>query len=173
MMDSCARAQAPQERVPTRIGLAKLIKMSFDGVDLVPLWNELLQSVAQDGSNTAAVMDMSVIAQLLGDQSSGLALQAGVLDIQRLYRSPCSTSSPRLRVLALAAPTDIGGNTPIEFLIEGAEIELHTLYVVPGKPLPQPLPRHDIAIVVAPDSECVSDTLSEIDQLIRTWPKPV
>jgi glutathione synthase/RimK-type ligase-like ATP-grasp enzyme len=173
MMDSCNRAQASYEVAPTRIGLAKLIKMSFDGIDLVPLWNDLLQRVVQDGSNTAAVMDMSVIAQLLGDQVSGLALQAGALDIQRLYRSPCSTSSPRLRVLALAAPTDIGGNTPLEFLIEGAEMELHTLYVVPGMALPQQLPRHDIAIVVAPDSQCVSDSLSEIDRLIRTLTKPV
>lgn len=173
MLDSCARTQAPQGRVATRIGLAKLIKMSFDGVDLAPLWNELLQSVAQDGLNTAAVMDMSVIAQLLGDQISGLALQEGALNIQRLYRSPCSTSSPRLRVLALAAATELGGNTPIEFLLEDAEIELFTLYVVPGMPLPQPLPPHDIAIVVAPDSECVRDTLSEIEQLVRTWPKPV
>jgi hypothetical protein len=173
MMDSCARAQALQERVPTRIGLAKLSKMSFDGTDLGPLWYDLLQRVAKDGLNTAAVMDMSVIAQLLGDQISGLALQAGALDIQRLYRSPCASPSPRLRVLALAAATDIGGNTPLEFLLEGSEIELITLYVVPGMPLPQPLPAHDIAMVIAPVSESVSDTLSEITQLVKTWPRPV
>jgi glutathione synthase/RimK-type ligase-like ATP-grasp enzyme len=147
--------------------------MSFDGTDLGPLWYDLLQRVAKDGLNTAAVMDMSVIAQLLGDQISGLALQAGALDIQRLYRSPCASPSPRLRVLALAAATDIGGNTPLEFLLEGSEIELITLYVVPGMPLPQPLPAHDIAMVIAPVSESVSDTLSEITQLVKTWPKPV
>src|SRR5258708_34317812 len=123
MMDSSACAQALQERVPTRIGLAKLSKMSFDGIDLGPLWYDLLQRVAKDGLNTAAIMDMSVIAQLLGDQTSGLALQAGALEFQRLYRSPCSTSSPRLRVLALAAPTDMGGNTPLEFLLAGAEMD--------------------------------------------------
>jgi len=173
MMDSCARAQALQEWVPTRIGLAKLIKMSFDGADLGPLWNELLQSVAEDGLNTAAVMDMSVVAQLLGDQISGLALQECALNIQRLYRSPCASPTPRLRVLALAAATDLGGNTPIEFLLEDSEIELYTLYVVPGMPLPQPLPPHDIAIVVAPDSESVGDTLNEIGGLVKTWPRPV
>ncbi|MEA2825149.1 MAG: hypothetical protein QOF03_1631 [Alphaproteobacteria bacterium] len=173
MMDSCARAQALQERVPTRIGLAKLSKMSFDGTDLGPLWYDLLQRVAKDGLDTAAIMDMSVIAQLLGDQISGLALQAGALDIQRLYRSPCASPLPRLRVLALAAATDMGGNTPLEFLLEDSEIELTTLYVVPGMPLPQPLPAHDIAMVAAPVSESVSDTLSEITQLVKTWPKPV
>ena len=35
---------------------------------------------------------------------------------------------------------DIGGNTPVEFLLEGSDIELITLYVVPGAPLPDPLP---------------------------------
>jgi glutathione synthase/RimK-type ligase-like ATP-grasp enzyme len=173
MMDSCARAQALQERVPTRIGLAKLSKMSFDGTDLGPLWYDLLQRVAKDGLNTAAIMDMSVIAQLLGDQVSGLALQAGALDVQRLYRSPCASPLPRLRVLALAAATDMGGNTPLEFLLEDSDIELNTLYVVPGMPLPQPLPAHDIAMVIAPVSESVSDTLSEITQLVKTWPRPV
>jgi len=172
-MDSCARAQALQERVPTRIGLAKLSKMSFDGTDLGPLWYDLLQRVAKDGLNTAAIMDMSVIAQLLGDQVSGLALQAGALDVQRLYRSPCASPLPRLRVLALAAATDMGGNTPLEFLLEDSDIELNTLYVVPGMPLPQPLPAHDIAMVIAPVSESVSDTLSEITQLVKTWPRPV
>ena len=40
----------------------------------------------------------------------------------------------KLRVLALAAQMDIGGNTPIEFLLEGSDVELITLYVVPGLP---------------------------------------
>ena len=38
---------------------------------------------------------------------------------------------PRLRVLALAAATDMGSNTPIEFLLEESGIELMTLYVMP------------------------------------------
>jgi glutathione synthase/RimK-type ligase-like ATP-grasp enzyme len=161
------------DNIPTRIGLAKLTKMSFDGIDLAPLWNDLLQRVSEDGSNTAAIMDMSVIAQLMGDQSSGLALQEGALNVQRLYRSPCLTSSPRLRVLALAAATDIGGNTPLECLLEETDLELCTLYIVPGMPLPVPLPAHDIAVVVAPDSQSTSATLSEIARLVENWPQPV
>jgi glutathione synthase/RimK-type ligase-like ATP-grasp enzyme len=35
------------------------------------------------------------------------------------------------------------------------------------------LPTHDIAIVVAPGSQSTSATLSEIDRLVRNWPKPV
>jgi hypothetical protein len=156
----------------TRIGIAKLTKMAFDGIDLGPLWQSLLAKIAQDPSDTSAVMDMSIIAQLLGDQPSGLALQAGALNINRLYRSPCAVSKPRLKVLALAAPTDIGGNTPIEFLLEESDVELCTLYVVPGARLDH-VPEHDIAIVVAPDSYSTRDSLSAIETLLQNWPRPV
>ena len=50
-----------------------------------------------------------------------------------------AAAQPRLRVLALAGEIDMGGNTPIEFLLEGSDIELKTLYIVPGCDLPVPL----------------------------------
>jgi glutathione synthase/RimK-type ligase-like ATP-grasp enzyme len=173
VINKSADFNADQSKSATRIGVANLTRMSFNGVDLVPLWNELLLSVVQGRCNTAAVMDMSAIAQLLGDRDSGLVLQAGALNIERVYRSPCVTSSPGLRVLALAADTDIGGNTPLEFLLEESEMELWTLFVVPGMPLPEPLPAHDIAIVVVPESDATRVTLCEVQRLVGNWPHPV
>ena len=70
-------------------------------------------------------------------------------------------TKPRLRVLALAAATDMGSNMPIEFLLEESEIELMTLYVIPEIELPAPLPDHDIAIVIASDSEECRDALAQ------------
>ena len=173
MSENVASSAADNRPPQTWIGLASLTKRAFDGEDLGPLWNSLLEEVTRNPSSTAAVMDMAFIAQLLGDQKSGLALQSGALNIDRLYRSRCGTDKPRLRVLALAAPTDIGGNTPIEFLLEGGDIELYTLYIVPGAPLPTPLPEHDIAIVVAPASESTLASLSAIIALAKNWPRPV
>jgi glutathione synthase/RimK-type ligase-like ATP-grasp enzyme len=167
------RPKADQNESATRIGVANLTRMSFNGADLIPLWNELLLSIVQRRSTTVAAMDMSVIAQLLGDRVNGLALQKGALNIERVYRSPCAASPPRLRVLALAADTDIGGNTPLEFLLEGSDIELCTLYIVPGMPLPEPLPAHDLAMVVVPDSESTRVTLCEVQRLAENWPRPV
>ena len=165
--------QEQHDTRPIRIGVAKLARMAFDGFDLGPLWNDLLKEVAEGDANAAAVMDMSVIAQLLGDKKNGLALQTAALDIERLYRLPCSVIRPRLRVLALVAPIDLGGNTPIEFLLEGSDIELYTLYIVPGKRLPAQLPAHDIAFVAVPDLDETQAVLAEIDQLIPSWPNPV
>jgi hypothetical protein len=77
-----------------------------------------------------------------------------------------------LRVLALAAATDMGSNTPIEFLLENSGIELTTLYVIPEAELPEPLPDHDIAIVVASDSEDCRDALAKISAM-PNWPRPL
>jgi hypothetical protein len=78
-----------------------------------------------------------------------------------------------LRVLALAAAIDMGGNTPIEFLLEHSAIELQTLYVVADVDLPEPLPEHDVAIVIASDSEECRDALRKIDQAAAHWPRPL
>ena len=157
-----------------RRGVAELTTLAFHGTDMEPLWDGLLQEIATDRSNTGAVMDMSIIAQLLGDKASGLALQAGALKVNRLYRVACSIARPRLRVLALAAATDLGGNTPIEFLLEEVlDIELATLYIVPGEALPDPLPEHDVAIVIAPESDETSGMLADIARLAPGWPMPL
>jgi hypothetical protein len=76
-------------------------------------------------------------------------------------------------VLAFAAVMDIGGNTPLEFLLQGSDIELATFYVVPGMPLPDPMPDHDAAIVVAPDGDAARPSMQAIEALASVWPRPV
>jgi glutathione synthase/RimK-type ligase-like ATP-grasp enzyme len=76
-------------------------------------------------------------------------------------------------VLALAAAIDMGGNTPIEFLLEDSDIELLTLYVMPDTDLSGALPEHDVAIVVASDSDDCADALRIIDSHAAVWPRPL
>jgi len=156
-----------------RIGFARLTTMAFNGTDLRPLRDELISKVAGGTADAGEGLDLSLIAQLLGDKPTGLAIQAEVLSFHQLFRSPCAAEKPKLRVLALAASIDMGGNTPIEFLLEDSAIELLTLYVVAGVPLPVPLPDHDIAIVIASDSEECRDALRVIDQAAAGWPRPM
>ncbi len=102
------------------------------------------------------------------DTLTGIARSA-----HQLFRSPYPVEHPRLRVLALAAATGIGSNTPIEFLLEESDIELMTLYVTPEAELSDPLPDHDIAIVIAPDSEECSEALRSIERMTSRWPRPL
>ncbi|MGO3926741.1 hypothetical protein NP284_00365 [Rhodopseudomonas pseudopalustris] len=166
-------SEAAATMAAERIGFAKITKLAFDGVNLAPLLQELTRKIDNGSASAGDGMDLSLITQLLGDKATGLAIQDEVLAQHRLFRSPCATATPRLRVLALAAAIDMGGNTPIEFLLQDTDIELTTLYVVPGTELPSPLPEHDIAIVIASDSEECRPALAEIDRLAANWPRPL
>jgi hypothetical protein len=156
-----------------RIGFARLTTMAFGGTDLRPLRDQLISKVAAGTAGAGEGLDLSLIAQLLGDKPTGMAIQAEVLAFHQLFRSPCSMEKPSLRVLALAAAMDMGGNTPIEFLLENSGIELLTLYVVAGVELPVPLPDHDVAIVIASDSDQCREALRKIEVAASRWPRPL
>jgi hypothetical protein len=155
------------------LGIAKLAKLAFDGVDLTPLHSQLLDKYIFEPDNAAALMDLSTLEQIFGNERDGVARQGEALRLRQLFHSPCTSATPALRLLALAAPGDIGNNTPLEFLLEGSDIALSTLYILPGQPLPDPLPEHDLAIVTA----CVADgnraVFAEIERVLPSWPKPV
>src|ERR1700684_3003390 len=156
-----------------RIGFARLTTMAFGGTDLRPLRDQLMSKVAAGTAGEGEGLDLSLIAHLRGEKPTGMAIQAEVLAFHQLFRSPCSVEKPKLRVLALAAAMDMGGNTPIEFLLENSGIELLTLYVVAGVELPVPLPDHDVAIVIASDSDECREALRKIDHLAPRWPRPL
>ena len=148
-----------------RIGFAQLTRRAFEGGDLHPLREHLLDRIAQGTAEAGEGLDLSLIAQLLGEKEAGLVIQTEVLSFHQLFRTPCAAPKARLRVLALAADIDMGGNTPIDFLLEDSDIELLTLYVVEGVGLPKDLPEHDVAIVVASDSEECREALASIAHL--------
>jgi hypothetical protein len=154
------------------LGMAHLSKLAFDGGDLTPVWRGLLDRYVTGDSDAAVLMDLSTIEQLRGNVAGGLALQARALEQQLLYRSPPAAAST-LRLLALAAPGDIGTNTPLEFLLEGSDVALDTLYVVPGRAVPAALPPFDIAIVTAGESDANRPALDAIARLVADWRVPV
>ncbi len=163
-------SEAARAECADRIGMAKLAKLAFDGHDLRPKWTELVARLLNGTADAGEGIDASLIAQLLGDKQAGLSIQQEVLLSHRLFRTPCVAKQPRLRVLALAAATDMGSNMPIEFLLEESGIELMVLYVIPEAELPSPLPDHDIAIVIASDSEDCRHALAKIDAALPDWP---
>ena len=156
-----------------RIGFAQLTRRAFEGVDLQPLRDQLVVRITEGTAQAGEGLDLSLIVQLLGDKDAGLAIQSEVLTFHQLFRTPSAASKPGLRLLALAADIDMGGNTPIDFLLEGSDIELLTLYVVKGVGLPENLPEHDVAIVVASDSEECREALALIEEAAPRWPRPL
>jgi len=166
-------ADTAQTDCVDRIGMARLAKLAFDGGDLRPMWAEVSASLLSGTADAGEGLDLSLIGQLLGHKQAGLSIQHEVLAAHRLFRLPCLSTSPRMRVLALAAATDMGSNTPIEFLLEESDIELMMLYVISDAELPVPLPDHDIAIVIASDSDDCRDALRKIAAAAPRWPRPL
>ena len=162
-----------EAEVARPVGIARLSKLAFDGVDLRPLWRELVDRFMAGGDEPATLMDLATLEQLFGNVAGGIGFQNRALARARLYRSPCGAETPALRLLALAAPGDIGANTPLEFLLDGSDIALDTVYVVPGGGLPPALPPFDLAIVTVGESGANRPVLAEIARLVRDWPAPV
>lgn len=157
-----------------RLGVAALTRMAFEGRDLYPLWVELMEKVTDDAPGAGLGMDLSVIAQLRGDKQTGLAIQRDSLLLHQAFQVKDARQIPQkpaLRVLALAAASDLGANTPVDFLLAGSDVSLATLYLGPQVPLPAAIPDHDVAIVAAPASEGAA--LAAIENLTRCWNTPV
>jgi glutathione synthase/RimK-type ligase-like ATP-grasp enzyme len=156
-----------------RIGLAALAKMAFQGESLVRLGTELLAWAARREDDADALMDLSVVMQLLGHRSSGLSLQAQALGIRQVYRQGRVEGNPAARLLVIACPGDLAENNAIEFLVEGSDIAVETLYVASELPVPDPVPEHDVAMVAISESERNRPVLEHAARLTEGWTTPV
>ena len=73
-------ASAVKQAPLMRLGVARLTKAAYAGVDLTPLWTELRERVVRDSTDAGALMDLSVIAQLTGNAPFGELCQQRPLD---------------------------------------------------------------------------------------------
>ncbi len=176
MNDCAVRDIAPEDhQPPTLIGLAALAKMAFRGADLGPIAQSLIDRYRRNSADAAALMDLSLIELFQGREQSRAELQTEALKLQRILPACVRASPPRARsrVLALAAPGDLMANTPIEFLLENEDVVLDVLYVLPECPLPEIVPRHDVAFVLPAEGERNVSTLDLLAERLKTWPRPV
>ncbi len=155
------------------IGLAALMKMAFTGVDLGPLGQRMLERAISNPNDGDNLMDVSTILQLTGNRDVALAMQAQALEVQRVYHLPAATGRAVIRLLAIMGPGDLMANTPLEFLLEGSDIALDMLYVLPDQPMPSPLPEHDLAFVAVGESDQNRALLKQLENQLTEWPRPV
>ena len=73
-----------------RIGFAQLTRRAFEGGDLHPLREHLLARIGEGTAEAGEGLDLSLIAQLLGEKEAGLVIQTEVLSFHQLFRTPCA-----------------------------------------------------------------------------------
>ena len=117
-----------------RIGFAQLTQQAFDGVDLRPLRDQLVaQGCGRHGERRRGPRPVADRAAPRATSRRDLRSRRRCSPSISCFARLAPWRSRSLRVLALAAAIDMGGNTPIEFLLEESGIELLTLYVIDGR----------------------------------------
>ena len=149
--------------IPSAASLARL-----RGADVA---GALAQAAAEpDPANR--FMRMFQVLQATGQDALALEMQARALERCCLYRI-AGPAVPALRLLALMGPGTMLDNAPLDFLLEGSDVRLDLLYLLPGAALPAELPEHDVAIVALAESQKSRPLLARIEELIALWPRPV
>jgi hypothetical protein len=154
------------------LGLAFLGRLVFEGDRLGGVWNDLIARLNADPADAGAMLDLSTLLQMRGDREGGLKLQASALAKSRCYRTVHGTGRA-LRVLAFMAPGDLMTNTPLDFLLEGSDVELTTWYLDGPAPAPDLLPEHDVAFLAISQADDGSAALARLGDAFAAWPRPV
>ena len=162
------------------LGLACLMRLAFSGVDLGPLGTELIARAGYDprSADANALMDLSTVLQLRGERELAMEMQALALANQQIYSQPMARGakdrgSAGIRLLAIMGAGDLMSNSPIEFLLEDADVALDIVYVTDELDLPERLPVHDVLFVAIAESEQNIPLLAKIGTALADWPRPV
>jgi len=166
-----ATALAPAIAAPS-LGMAFLGRTVFEGDRLEQVWAGLIARATADTHDAGALLDLSTLLQMRGQRDKGLELQAAALAESRCYRT-VHGSGQALRLLVFAAPGDLMTNTPLDFLLEGSDVEVTTWYVDGPAPSPAEVPDHDLAFLAISQADDGSAALAPLVGAFDAWPKPV
>lgn len=159
---------------PYQIGLAALLRAAFYTIDLKPLGQQLIEYLETNPDDAYALMDLSIILQLLGNDAVAEATQGEAIALRNLYHLPTAVNRPaRLRLLALAVAGDFMANTPLEFLLVDSDIALDVLYLLPDQPVPDTLPPHDVLFIACGESDRTRRLLYNLSAFAKTWKGPL
>ena len=156
----------------TTIGLARLTRMAYEGAALAPVRDALVQRIRRDPRDAAALMDLSMVLLLAGHRPEAMQTQRTALALSPLYRQPHGAGDG-LKLLAFVVGGDFMANTPLDFLLEGSNVELHLLYVGAGAAVPETLPEHDLAFLAIGESAANRPVLEAMAGVLASWPRPV
>ena len=156
----------------TLLGLAKIMRFAFKGDNLAQLTSQLVSRIQTNPNDAAALLDLSVVLQLNAQPQLALELQEEALKQRQLFRLDSNPDSASVRLLAIMGPGEVMANTPIEFLVEGANVALELLYLGEGIPAPSQIPDHDVAFVAVCESDQSQPLLQQLDAVMLHWPRP-
>ena len=161
---------------PYQIGIAALLQAAYMGADLKPLGTQLIAHLGENPDNANAMMDLSIILQLLGNDAAAINTQAEAIRMKQLYSLPTARGNKvRLRLLAVMIAGDFMANTPLEFMLGNSDIALKVLYVSKDRPFPAAaeLPPHDVLFIAVGESDQSRPLLRSLAGFAKSWKGPL
>ncbi len=158
-------------RIPS-LGMAAVLRMIFDQVDILPVFEDLTRRVAVNSHDAAALHDMSLILQGLGRSEEALSVLRTALEMQRDFHIVHGSGADR-HILAFVTPGDFMANTPLDFLLCGSNTTLWLRYVDADTIDLDDPPPHDVAFVAVAESETNARVLARLKHLLGGWHRPV
>ena len=163
-------------KVADILGTGALIKFASDGGDVNKVFEFFSGQVRQSPDDASFLLDLALMHLIRLEKEEAYRVQARALERRQLFRVVGTRGqeiATRRRVLALLAPGDFMNNAQLEFILDGSDIGLDVLYIVPGKPLPSELPEHDVVFCAVNESDENVPILKRLAQILPAWPRPV
>lgn len=140
----------------------------------------LLRALQIDPRDVEILWGVYELEQILGNPEAALAVQARAIALAPVLASRCLLDNPpgrktsplanKCRVLMLCVPGTYQANNPLEYIVDGASIELHKWFLT-GEPTP-PLPEYDVVFNAIGYAHGVEATLFQAEQFIASQDKP-
>jgi hypothetical protein len=156
-----------------QIGIAALLEAAYLGGDIKPLGTQLIEHLGTHPDDANAMMDLSIILQLLGNDATAIATQAEAIRMQQLYHLPTARGAVKLRLLAIMIAGDFMANTPLEFMLGDSDVALDILYISADRPLPPALPPHDVLFIAVGESDQSRALLRSLTAFAKAWQGPL
>ena len=133
---------------------------------------QMLNEASLDPDHANRFMRLSILLYSLGSAELGLDMHLRALEYRRTFRYVCA-QTPAIRLLAIMGAGGGLENAPVEYLLEGGDVQLDLLYVDEAGTLPDEVPDHDIAIIAMGESYQNKASLKALAITFSNWPQPV
>lgn len=134
---------------------------------------QALIAVAHQASHAGQpYIQMASVFMLNNQHEAAMQMQARALQHQRHYRI-ANPRTPTLRLLVIMGPGNMQDNTPIEFVLDGSDVQTDILFLLPGEAFPDTLPQHDVTFVALGESDKNAPLLALLADQMQRWPTPV
>ena len=155
--------------IPEQWGLAAIVGQLYAGANAEKLQQAIITRLGDQTQAAGAWLDLSILRRTLGDVERAEIFEREALSRSPIYRKASSATNP-LRLLVFKTVGNFMANTPVEFMLEGSNVEVISVYLNNAMSDLGPVPDHDVALFAIGESPESRNVLNKCMRLFDKWP---